>query len=611
MTEGGIITRALLDISEEMLLRGQGLDGEYSYTFDESWVPMLRELGWRLPSHVRRAHRARDDIPRDLADELPSFWLPAPRLGMHELTADEVGGPYEVDVTLTMGGQLTVEQSHWTRVNDGASIAVGGYDPVAHGEAIPVLESCRDVIFTEPSSTGTSHDMVTMAGRIYGRNAMDWRMGDTYRVLAMFSFRGKPLAPHLEVLGIRPVDVAPRWTEEIARAMDPSATEPREFLMRLARSIAPDTGDSHFPAKVSCLLSCVNSIPLKNQRQNVHTILVGPPASGKTQVAMPLAEEIMHLGEFVDGAAATSVGLTFAEGKIEGQAAVSPGPLTRSRLVVIDEATSMNADQLSDLNTVIESQVAVYTKRFKAKTRTNVSVILTCNPRDDVWNDSLSVFENLDKFRQSFISRFNIFRMDKVETTAESIRSVYDDALGVARDRESTFSRAELSAYLARARALEPAMTDGARDVLTKWLADQSTDRAQEVNSLYGKRTAVAVLRNACALAKLLMRETVDPECARLSLWLLDESIKSLNIRSLAQLHKPSSKSELAVKVLLMLNSKHPEGWSRDEAADALCAHPRHFPSRGSAKSYIDSTLARALLRRQGGTWLFRQEDLE
>ena len=606
MAASGILTDLYHDIGEEAFQRGVEEGGSYEYVFSPEWLPRLREMGWRLPSHVRRTHKDRVDLPDN--DAVPGFWLPAPRMAMHDLTADEVGGVYEVDVTLTMGAQLTVERSHWFRMSDNAIIDTFAYDRGVHGDAMPVLESCRDVVFGEPSATGSSHDMVAMNGRIYGRNAMDWRMGDTYRVLAAFSFRGKPPSPYLEVLGIRPVDVAPKWTDALASRMSPSDTEPRDFMSRLARSIAPDTGDSHFPAKVSCLLSCVNSVPLNNQRPNIHTILVGPPASGKTQVALPLAEEIMHLGEFVDGAAATSVGLTFAEGQVAGQPAVSPGPLTRSRLVVIDEATSMDKDQLRDLNTVIESQVAVYTKRFKAKTKTDVSVILTCNPTDDTWNDSLTVFENLSKFHPSFISRFNIFKMDPTETTADDIKNVYDDALGVRRDGDTSFTRHEVAAYLAHARSLRPEVTPECREALTEWLAERSTSKAQEINSLYGKRTTVAVLRNACAFAKLLLRDTVDAECARLSIWLLEESIKSLNVTSLSQLHKPSSKSGLAVQVMEMLNSKYPMGWSRDELYRALANHPRHFSSYQAARQYILNNLDGCLWRQSGDVWLYKPE---
>ena len=608
MAISAILTDAYTEVAEEMARRGHDEAGTYSYQFTADWLPRAREMGWRLPAHVRRVHQNRIDLPDGATDTLPDFWVPAERKGMHELAADEVGGVYEVDVTLSMGGQLSIELAHWMRETDQAIISATGYSATNHGKAVPVHESCRDVMFTEPSATGSSHDAVSMAGRIYGRNAMDWRMGDTFRVLAAFSFRGKPLAPYLEVLGIRPTDIAPKWTPELAREMDPSGTEPREFLAGLARSIAPDTGDSHFPAKVSCLLSCVNSVPLNNQRPNIHTILVGPPASGKTQVALPLAEEIMHLGEFVDGAAATSVGLTFAEGQVAGQPAVSPGPLTRSRLVVIDEATSMDKDQLRDLNTVIESQVAVYTKRFKAKTKTDVSVILTCNPTDDVWNDSLSVFENLSKFRQSFISRFNIFKMDPVATTAESIDGVFADALGEERDCGTSYTRPQLAAYLAHARSRSPSMTPEARDILTGWLAASGGTPSQEINALYGKRTNMSALRNAFAFAKLLLRDTVDAECARLAIWLLEESIKSLNIQTLSQLHQPSSKSSMAVQVMELLNSKHPGGWTRDELAEALCRYPRHFAGHSQAKLYIDTNFGARLWRQDDGTWIYRPE---
>jgi len=154
-------------------------------------------------------------------------------------------------------------------------------------------------------------------------------------------------------------------------------------------------------------------------------------------------------------------------------------------------------------------------------------------------------------------------------------------------------------------------VTPECRDVLTEWLAAQSGSRAHEIHSLYGKRTTVSVLRNACAFARLLMRPTVDAECARLSVWLLEQSIESLNITSLGQLNRPSSKSAVAISVMQMLNSKHANGWTRHELATALCQYPRHFISPYQAKGYIDANFARVLWNRGGDLWTYRPEDSE
>ena len=586
-------------------------DGSYAYTFGAEWLPRVRSLGWRFGSRVRTNHEERADLEPAIRGLVPDIILDVPRKTLRSLRTKLLGGIFEVDVSVSTGASwIEPSVSHYVN-KDGMPIV----DPSPGmlkklGAALtPVADDAREVMFMEVKEAGHRHDNLIYRGTLYGHNAMEHRVGDSFRLTAQWRMRseGKKSFPCLEMISIRPYVEKPRFTPELAARMAPGE-DAMAHLRKLARSIAPATGDAHLAPKVSCLLSCVNSVPLQDERPNVHTLLIGPPASGKTAISRPLAESMVAGGRFLDASRTSAPGLTYAETTIAGALALTPGAFVTAPLIVMDEFDSTKA--MDDLKMLIESQVVSYEKRLKGYRSTDCSIIGTCNPDDDRWSYELTIAENLTEIPFALLSRFNLFLMPPEADSREGHENLYNSMCGLDAAAESTFSRADMAAYIAHARTLQPEITSGCTAALLDYLEENANKKIlPEVSELYGKRLAASLLRNACALARLLLRETVDESCAKLAIWLLGESLRSFHAKSANAFRQPSSKQDIVIQTAQDLNRLHPSGWPIEAATGVLVQYPNHFRSEGDAKEYILSKCSRHVWQKRDGVYQYVGDD--
>jgi len=117
-------------------------------------------------------------------------------------------------------------------------------------------------------------------------------------------------------------------------------------------------------------------------------------------------------------------------------------------------------------------------------------------------------------------------------------------------------------------------------------------------------------MRNACAFAKLLLKPTVDTECAFLAIRLLSESVASFGAKSSVAFRRSTSKLEIVNGVLRALNESHPSGWPIEMAAAQLSSWSRHFPSEAAAREFLLTKMQRTVLQKSEGRYRWTGEGL-
>jgi len=630
--------RPLLDeIEEEMRECGKEVPGKsYVYEFGEKAAPWARALGWRFTSHVRRAHSRRPDLPPELAAMFPEIVLPARDVHLREITGEDVDSIVRVRAMIASGLQKAPRQLYVERRDNNAVFLPVDAERHAGDMGVVVREDMRRVILTEVGDPEARHDRIIMDGSIYGHNTMERRMGDTFVVVAQVVERvvKRTSSFFLECLDVYPVDDTPKWTPEVAEAMAIGEQRTQDFLGRLAWSLAPATGKSNLAAKVSVLLSAVNSPPLADERPNIHTLLVGPPGTGKTAACYPMAMEVAQNAEFLDGPASSGRGLTFAQVTIAGENTVTPGALVRCTLVVVDEIGRMRPSDLDEIHGVMEKQFTSYMKALKAKQATNCSIIATANPDEDRWHSDLTLTANLPTLKAALLSRFNIFMFRGEENTERKYERAVSAMLGDALEPSTAFTRQQLAAYIARARTLNPQFSDEWRKVVVDYVVQTSSDDGKisdigRMREVYGERLLAMLIRNAGGFARLLHKGSVDAHCGRLAIWLLEESMASLwggldtavpdtgvpaagDPAGQASPSRSVTKAEAAVYILEEMNRVSPSGWAMSDAeAELVKAYPRHFSDQISAHRYIWVNFEGCLLRQKADRFLFTRRGKE
>jgi len=269
------------------------------------------------------------------------------------------------------------------------------------------------------------------------------------------------------------------------------------------------------------------------KRGSIHGLLGGDPGEGKS-VCLEWAKRVSPRGIGVAGGGASGVGLTASvkHDKESGDWVLQGGAfvLADNGHVSVDEIEKMDDDDREHIHPAMERQIVPVNKAgINAELSTRCSVLGACNPKNGMWNQYLSIEENVSNLPPALLTRFDcIFTLINNRGEDEErkrVKYVLDIHKGV-NDHEH-IDETELTKFFTYARELQPKLTDEVSDKLEEiYIQLFKAGKTQEERTvMITLRQLEGLVRLSEASAKLHLREETILEDAKIAVRVLKASL--------------------------------------------------------------------------------------
>lgn len=368
-----------------------------------------------------------------------------------------------------------------------------------------------------------------------------------------------------------------------------------DTLQQLVESFAPAVagGDRMDAIKRACVLYLFGGYRKDpddgaSQRGDLHLLLVGDPATGKTQL-LNYIERVSPRCERLSGTDSTGVGLTAAATQDEfadGNWVLKPGLLPRASggHAIVDELDKM--DGADNLHEALEDQrIHVAKAGMNATLKTEAGLVAASNPDMGRFDSYTDFVEQID-IDPALFSRFDIIhtlhdRQDEIKDE-QVARAALDNWQRASNDDEDTVSVPldvdAFRAYIAKAKDIEPSLSDSAKESLVDFYV---SERAREWGNddedtvPMTARTVPAGARLAEANARANLRDVVTQQDVRVAInviktMMVDVYLNEKGEMDVDRVESPTNYTQQQeIKTITEYVREHPK-CTRDEIGDAL-----------------------------------------
>ncbi|MFQ5800689.1 MAG: minichromosome maintenance protein MCM [Candidatus Hydrothermarchaeales archaeon] len=271
-------------------------------------------------------------------------------------------------------------------------------------------------------------------------------------------------------------------------------------------------------------------------RGDSHLLILGEPATGKSEILQYVANELAPKGVFTSGKGTTGAGLTATAVKDEfgdGGWSLEAGALVLADrgIACIDEFDLMTNEDRSAMHEAMEQQTISIAKagmlaQFSART----AILAAANPKFGRFDQYRPISEQIN-LPPTIISRFDlIFTVrDVIDDTRMIAKHILDSVISPAKV-SPPISPEFLRTYIAYARQhCFPTLTEEARKELEEYYIarrEASRDAAMPLTA----RQLWAVIRIARASARVRLSDVATVEDARNAIRLLDVSLQDVGM---------------------------------------------------------------------------------
>lgn len=358
--------------------------------------------------------------------------------------------------------------------------------------------------------------------------------GKPYSAKLDFFLEGNLVEP--TEVGWERIEITKKEEEQIKKlAKDPKIYD------KLIASLAPSLyGMSEI--KESIIMQMFGGVPriMKDKtkfRGNIHLLLIGDPASGKSQL-LKLAPSIVPRGKYVSGKGTTAAGLTATVTKDElmGGWVLEAGAivLANKGLLAIDEFEKMSVeDQVAMHEALEQGSVSIAKASIVATLPAQTSVLAGGNPKFSRFDAYRSIAEQIT-IPDTLLSRFDLKFMLRDVPNAEQDKKVVEHIL---KAREGDYAAAEpvidpdfIRKYLAYAKMnCEPKLTKETGRLLKDfYLKTRKKAEGGDAPIPITLRQFESLMRLAEASAKIQLSDVVRKEDAQRAMRLMKFSLRQL-----------------------------------------------------------------------------------
>jgi replicative DNA helicase Mcm len=357
-----------------------------------------------------------------------------------------------------------------------------------------------------------------------------------------FKNKSRVFNSHLESIHVRPVEVEfeeINISKEDEERIKKLAKDPKIYDL-ITDSIAPHIYGFH-NIKTAVMYQLFSSPRIEMPdggtiRGDSHILILGEPATGKSEILQYVAKELAPKGVFTSGRGASGAGLTATAVKDEfgdGGWSLEAGALVLADrgIACVDEFDKMTNEDRSSMHEAMEQQTVSIAKagmlaQFSART----AILAAANPKYGRFDQYRSISEQIN-LTPTIISRFDLLFTvrDVVDDTKMIAKHILDSVLTPSKIAPP-ISPEFLRTYVAYARQhCFPILTEEARHELEQYYVarrEASRDAAIPLTA----RQLWAVIRLSRASARVRLSNEATIEDARNAILLLDSSLQDVGI---------------------------------------------------------------------------------
>ncbi|SEL50526.1 AAA family ATPase [Haloferax larsenii] len=279
-------------------------------------------------------------------------------------------------------------------------------------------------------------------------------------------------------------------------------------------------------------------------RATINLHFVGEPATGKSETVM-WAEQLYNQVQQVDGINVSQAGLTagIVDNKVDDNESqiVKAGALPRADggIAIIDELDKMHPEIQNSLFRPLAHNEVKIDKIQSGRIKARANVLATSNPKHGHIDPHTAIADQID-MHEALFSRFDLTFVLKDTTHADkkiSKSTLYDeteDGDFVEEEEDVPLSVQEMREYIYYARQINPIVSYEASEKLDKfWTGlrqeSLSGNETEEQRQKIDNRNLEALKRITLAYARLQLKERATVEDAERTIWLMEQSLKSLS----------------------------------------------------------------------------------
>ncbi len=345
-------------------------------------------------------------------------------------------------------------------------------------------------------------------------------------------------------------------------------------------------------------------------RGDSHIIIMGEPATGKSEILQYVAKELAPRGVYASGKGTSGAGLTAAAVKDEfgdGGWSLEAGALVLADrgIACIDEFDKMDASDRSAMHEAMEQQsVSIAKAGILATFRSRCAILAAANPKYGRFDEYRPISEQVN-LPPTILSRFDLifFVRDDLSKTREIARHILDTASSPG-SITPPISPELLKKYIAYARQkVFPELSEEARRAIEEFYVEmrEAAQHSEDVPIPLTARQLWAIVRLAKASARVRLSSVVTAEDAERAISLVKLSLAQAGIDletgrvDIDKIYVGVTKSQRdKIKEILSIIKELEDEYGTAKRSEILSIAEERGISKGTAQELIEK------LRQQG-----------
>ena len=382
----------------------------------------------------------------------------------------------------------------------------------------------QNVLIQETESKARNNNPVMIKAVLHGDDTNNIATGQTKRFIGVYSTQEPKNGAKVEAEKTLQIDTMSvqdleekaevELTEhELKIAKEFAETEQEDYMKKLIASFCPKIYGRELEKK-ALYLSLLGGSDFEGYRKESHLMLVGEADTGKSEM-VKFANQVANKSSMIDGSNSTGVGILFALDEYDGMKILRQGAMITNNggHLMVDEYDKMPKQEQKKLNVAMEQQRAKYNKGgHMGDSECKTTVIASCNPEAERWNDSKDIIDNLP-FDASTISRFDLMIRLKHDTGENQIRAKMAHISKNKRgDIDQVANPKWVQGLLNYLRKLKPIFNQEAEELLINRFVEFTQIEQQDGSLQIQTRQMEGIQRLCEAWAKMLFKTEIDTE---------------------------------------------------------------------------------------------------
>jgi len=382
----------------------------------------------------------------------------------------------------------------------------------------------QNVLIQETESKARNNNPVMIKAVLHGDDTNNIATGQTKRFIGVYSTQEPKNGAKVEAEKTLQIDTmsvqdleekaeVELTEQELMTAKEFAHTEQEDYMKKLIASFCPKIYGRELEKK-ALYLALLGGSDFDGYRKESHLMLVGEADTGKSEM-VKFANQVASKSSMIDGSNSTGVGILFALDEYDGMKILRQGAMITNNggHLMVDEYDKMPKQEQKKLNVAMEQQRAKYNKGgHMGDSECKTTVIASCNPEAERWNDSKDIIDNLP-FDASTISRFDLMIRLKHDTGENEIRAKMAHISKNKRgDVDQVANPKWVQGLLNYLRKLKPIFNQEAEELLINRFVEFTQIEQQDGSLQIQTRQMEGIQRLCEAWAKMLFKTEIDTE---------------------------------------------------------------------------------------------------